>query len=270
MTSGPTLLRRAVQGRVAWVTGASSGIGEELAVVLAAAGASVVLSARREDQLQRVARRCGEAMVLPFDLTDPQQIDHAADRVLAEKGRVDVLVLCAGVSQRSLALDTRPSVYRRLMEIDFFGPVTLTQRVLPSMVQQGKGSIVVVSSVAGKLGTPMRTGYAAAKHALHGYFDSLRAELHDRGLRVTIACPGYVQTEITMHSLTGDGTPYGRVDASLREGVPVPECAARILDAMARERSEVVVSGLRERVAVLLKRAWPSLLDVLVRRERPE
>ena len=200
--------------RKVWITGASSGIGEALARVLDRRGARLVLSARRSERLEAVKAsltRPQEHRVLPLDVTATDRAaEHVAEALTG--GPVDVLVHGAGISQRSRAAETELAVDRRLMEVNFFGAVALTKAVLPSMLDRGAGHFVVVSSLVGKISTPLRSGYSASKHALHGFFDAVRAELYERGIRVTLACPGFIRTEITLHALTGDGIRPRRKD----------------------------------------------------------
>jgi dehydrogenase/reductase SDR family protein 7B len=256
---------------VIWVTGASSGIGQAVAREVLGRGARVIASGRDVGALERLKEESPDPAaihVLPFDLTDPVAIANASRDALAVWGRIDGVMHCAGMSQRSMVCDTIPEVDRRLMEVNFFGPVQLTKAVLPSMLARRSGTIVVVSSLAGKFGTPMRSAYSASKHALHGFFDSMRAELRDDGIQITIVCPGYVQTEITLRSLTGDGSAYGRVDLALRHGMPVAVCAKAIADAAGRGKEEVLLGG-REKYAVLVHRFFPRLFSRLVSRARP-
>ena len=155
---------------------------------------------------------------------------------------------------------------RRLLELNFFAPVLLTQALTPRMVQRGRGHVAVVSSVMGKFATPNRSGYAASKHALHGYFDALRAELSGTGVGVTMACPGYVHTDVSRNALTGDGSPLGYTRENTRQGLSAQDCAGRILRAMARGRDEVVIGGAKETAATWLKRLTPGLLARIVAR----
>ena len=257
-------------GEVIWITGASSGIGEALAHVLARRGARLVLSSRREDALARVRDLCAHPerhLVLPLDLGEPETLPAAAARAFAHFGRVDVMIHNGGLSQRSRAEETDLAVDRRVMEVDYFGAVALTKALLPSMLERGSGRIVVVSSLVGKVGTPLRSGYSAAKHALHGFFDSLRAEVHDRGVRVTLVCPGFIRTEVSIHALTGDGTPQGTLDRAQAEGMSPEICAERIARALDRGREEVLIGG-HEVWAVRLDRLAPALFRRLIRRVR--
>jgi dehydrogenase/reductase SDR family protein 7B len=251
-----------------WVTGASSGIGEALARAAAARGDRVILSARRTDRLETVRAACanpGDHAIVPLDLGDAQGIRDAAARVLAELGVPDLVIHNGGVSQRSLVKDTDLSVLRRVMEINYFGAVGLTLALLPAMRARGAGRFVVVSSLTGKFGTPLRSGYAASKHALHGFFDSLRAEAWRDGIGVTIACPGFVRTQVSVNALTGDGAAQGSMDAATAKGLAPEVAAARILRAAARGRDEVVVAG-REGLAVWLKRLLPGLFNRMIRK----
>lgn len=253
-----------------WITGASSGIGEALAGAFARVGARLVLSARREEELERVRRglpRADEHRVVAFDMADPEAVEAAAREVLAAGERLDVLVLNAGITQRALARDTALAVDRRLFEVNFFGPVALTKAVLPALRAQGGGRLVVVSSLVGKIGTPLRSGYAASKHALHGFFESLRAEEHDAGIRVTMVLPGFIRTPLPVTALTGDGTPQGRMDRAQLEGMDPADCAERALRAVLRGRDETLIGG-KERFAVLLGRLAPGVLRRVLRRAR--
>jgi dehydrogenase/reductase SDR family protein 7B len=253
---------KSYRDRVVWITGASSGIGAALAQAFAQRDATLVLSARRRDRLEAVRARCDHAerhWVAPLDLTDSATIPGVAEMVLARFGRVDILVNNGGLTQRSLAKDTRLEVDRRLMETNYFGTVALTKAVLPSMLARRRGDIVVISSLIGHFSTPLRSAYAASKHALHGFFDALRAEVHADGLHVMLVCPGFVRTEISLHALTADGSPQGSMDSGQATGMSPEDCAARILTGLDRRREEIVVGG-RETRYLLLHRFFPGLL----------
>jgi short-subunit dehydrogenase len=255
-------------GQVVWITGASSGIGEASAFAFAHEGARLVLSSRRTAELERVRRACArpnEHVVLPLDLTRGETFSAAVAAVLAQCGRIDVLVNNGGVSQRALAVDATETVERALRAVDYFGPVALTKSVLPAMRARRAGHIVVVSSVMGYLGTPGRSTYAAAKHALHGYFDSLRAELWREGIRVTLVCPGYVNTAVSANALGPRGETHDRTDATHTTGIAPEKCAAAIVRGVARGREEIYVGG-REVAGIYLKRFAPWLFSRIVRR----
>lgn len=255
-------------GQVVWITGASSGIGEALARAFAAEGAQLVLSSRRVAELERVRHSCvrpEEHRVVPFDLANASSFPAVVNDVLAHENRVDVLVNNGGVSQRARALDTAAEVERAIMEVDYFAPVALTKAVLPLMCARRSGHVVVVSSVMGYVGTPGRSTYAAAKHALHGYFDSLRAEVWRDNVHVTLACPGYVKTSISANALGPNGAKHARPDATHERGIAPEKCAAAIVRAVARKKNEVYVGG-RETIGIYLQRFAPSLFARVVRR----
>jgi short-subunit dehydrogenase len=257
-------------GKVIWITGASAGIGEAMALAASRRGAKLVLSARRAGELERVKHLCADpsqAAVYPLDLLELG--DPAAAVRDAEKhfGPVDVLVNNAGVSQRSRVMDTTLDVYRQIFELDFFATVALTKAVLPGMVQRKSGHVVVVSSVVGYISSPLRSGYAAAKHALHGFYDAARAELWRDNVKFTLACPGYVKTDVSVNAITGSGGRHGKVDPSIARGVEPSVCAEKIWRAVEKDREEVLVG--REALVVYLKRYLPALFSYAVNRANP-
>jgi short-subunit dehydrogenase len=249
------------RGKTVWITGASSGIGAALATLLAERGATLILSARRAARLEATARACGEAPVhvLPMDVADPNELADCTQRALAITGRIDCMVHNAGVGQRSLAVETTLEVDRRMMETNFFGPVAITKQLLPSMRARKHGTIVVMSSVLGLFGAPRRSGYAASKHALHGYFDSVRAELGKEGIRVLLVCPGRVKTEFSESALEGDGARHGQMDASSYTGLSAEHVARRTAKALDRGDDEVLVAKW-EALPAWMKRVSPGLL----------
>jgi dehydrogenase/reductase SDR family protein 7B len=256
------------------ITGASAGIGRALALELADRGASLVLAARREEALQAVRAACVNPerhQVIALDLEDAASLAEKAVAIEAlTGGGIDMLINNAGLSLRGLASDTTVAVDRRIMEVNYFGPIALTKALLPGMLARRHGHVVVVSSIVGHISTPMRSAYAASKHALHGFFDALRAEVHDQGIRVTLLLPGYVRTDISLHALGPDGQPYGRMDDNQAGGMPAETCARQMVDAIERGRAEVVVSRPYERFGRWLGRHLPALFRIIVRRERPK
>ena len=251
-------------GQSFWVTGASSGIGEAIAELLLERGAKVVVSARRREKLQSLAARHGERVhVLPLDVTDEARWTEAADEAWSAFDGLDGVIHSAGVSQRSLVRETELDVDRRIMELNFFAPVGLTKALLARLTTR-RGHVVVVSSVAGKVGTPLRSAYCASKHAVQGFFDALRNE-HPEDLRVTIVVPGYVDTPITQSALTADGSALGESSRLQAEGVSARAVAQVTLDGMENGKAEVLIGG-RELAAVHLMRLAPSLVARAVRR----
>ncbi len=256
------------QNKVAWITGASSGIGEALALELARQGALLVLSARRTDELQRVACLTNltdtSVLVLPMDMTDEASFAAHVQTVLARFGHIDYVFQNAGITQRGTVADTDFAVYRQLMELNFFGVVGFTKAVLPTLLAQKSGHFVVTSSVAGKIGVKVRSGYCASKHALHGFFDSLRAETHASGLRVTIVCPGYIRTPISLSALDAQGKKHNKMDTGQAQGMDAAVFAKKLVRAVAHNREEVYIGG-PEVYGIYLKRLWPGILSRILR-----
>lgn len=253
-------------GQVVWITGASSGIGRSLALAFAAAGARLILSARHRDALEEVRRACGDADVclVPFDLSDLDAVPSRAAQGLACFGHVDIMVHNAGIAARDRVTETTREVHERLLRTNYLGPILLTRALLPSMLARGRGHFVVISSLSGKYGGPLLSAYAASKHALHGFFESLRAEEHGRGIVITFIVPGFIDTHITAHALTGSGGSFGRVLPVYRTAMRPDACARKILRAVAHHRQETLVGG-AEIWTVYLKRWFPRTLAVVVR-----
>lgn len=252
--------------RTIWITGASSGIGAALAEAFAGEGAALILSGRRRDALDALAAGLGaETLVLPFETTDWAALPDTVEAAWAWRGGVDMLVNNAGISQRSLAVDTVPKVYDRLLDTDLRAPIHLTQALLPRMVERRAGTIVMISSVAGRLGPVLRTGYAAAKHGLIGYADALRAEVElAYGLRVVNVLPGSVRTEVAANALQADGSARGQSDANIEAGMDPAECARRILAGLAAGQREILVAEGGEAFAAALRWQDPErLFDML-------
>ena len=249
-----------ITGKAIWITGASAGIGKGLALALAAQGARLVLSGRNRAALDEVANECPGSMVEAFETTDLDSLPAIAARVQAATGGIDWLVNNAGISQRSLGLDTDFSVYRTLMEVDFFAPLRLTQLVLPGMVARGSGRIINNASVAGKVGSPLRTGYCAAKHALVGWSDALRAEIAQYGVQVHVLTPGFVATGIGVNALRGDGSQKGAGDDPVDGGITIHAAAQQIIAGIMGNVPEIAVGreGAAEMQLLGLKRQDPE------------
>lgn len=250
------------EGKVAWVTGASKGIGEALAIALASQGCHVILSARDISQLERVKSRITgvKTTILPLDLSEHGTFKETSGKAISIFGHIDILINNGGISQRSLALETSLEVDKRLMDVNYLGTVGLTKALLPHLIARPQAHILVITSLVGKFGSKYRSGYAASKHALHGFFDSLRAELHPNPTRVTIIVPGFIATDVSMNALTGDGSPQNKMDHATANGLSVDEFAMKALKAMASGKEEAWI-GKKEVMAVYIKRFFPSLFS---------
>ncbi len=250
-------------GSAIWITGASSGIGEELAKQAAAKGARLILSARDVSQLERVRSACiaagaNDVLVLPLDVSDFGAMQPAATTVLDHFGQIDLLVNNAGGTHRSFCVDTSMDVYRRMLDVNVLGQIALTKAVLPMMIAAGSGHVAVTSSVAGKLGSPLRTGYCAAKHAVMGFFDALRAEVADDGIAVTTILPGFVRTNIGDRALAGDGSAFRGDNSMIENGMPVEDCVHEIVAGLEAGTAEIIVAGEAELHALALKTNDPD------------
>ena len=252
--------------KTVWITGASSGIGEALAKAFAAEGASIILSGRRTEALEAVAAQIDtDTHILPFEVTDYDGLAGQVDKAWAWKGRVDILVNNAGVSQRSLAIDTEPEVYRDLINIDLIAPIWLTQLQLDRMAKAGGAHIIAISSVAGRIGAPLRTAYCAAKHGLIGYMDALRAEAEIvHNIKVTNVLPGSVQTNVSRNAMTADGTKRGESDDAIEGGDSPEDCAKAILDAVAAGEPELLFAKGMEADAAKLRHNDPDAFFKLI------
>jgi short-subunit dehydrogenase len=259
----------AFQNKIAWITGASSGIGKAIAHALHNEGAKLILSSRRKEVLEEVKQNCpgnsSDIHVLPLDLANPDALKHKAQQALDIHGHIDYLFNNGGVSQRSLAVDTNMEVVRKVMEINFFGSVILTKEVLPSMIERQSGHIIVTSSVMGKFGTHLRSSYAASKHALHGYFDCLRHEVYDDNIHISLVCPGFIKTDITKNALEGDGSKHNQMGKGQSQGMSADKFAEKLLPKIDKQQEEIYIGG-REIWAVYLKRFFPRLLKKLLRK----
>ena len=258
-----------LKNKVIWLTGASSGIGEALAYALASKGARLVLSARRKEELERVKGNCSQEAqasirVLPLDLSQSDTLKLSTEAAIQIFGHIDILINNGGISQRGFAAQTQLDVDRRIMEVNYFGTIALTKHLMPHFVSRKQGHFVNVTSITGKFGTPYRSGYAAAKHALHGFFDAVRAEHFRDNIIVTMICPGFIRTKLTLSALTADGTPLNKMDEAQYKGKPAEWCAGKIVTAIEKEKEEVYIGG-REVFAVYLKRFFPRLFSRVIR-----
>jgi dehydrogenase/reductase SDR family member 7B len=253
-------------GKVAWITGASSGIGEAMAKTFVARGGACVLSGRNIDELERVAGECGRdtCLILPFDTLDFAKLPDMVERAWSFRGNIDVLVNNAGISQRSLAVDTDFAVYEQIVGVDLLAPIALTQALLPHLISRGSGQLVMISSVAGKAGVPMRTAYCAAKHGLIGYADSLRSEVAGQGVKVLVVTPGSVRTNVSRNALSADGRARGESDKAIENGIDPTEVARLIWDAVAAGNREIVIAeGIEAQIPVLRSTDPEKLFDMV-------
>ena len=250
-----------MQGKTVWITGASSGIGAALAREWSGRGAAVILSGRDEARLAEVAAECGESLILPFDVRDEAALAVATKEALAWKSGVDIAVANAGVSQRSQALKTEMQVYRDIIEIDLTAQIAFAQGLIGPMVERGSGALAFISSIAGKVGVPMRTAYSAAKFGLAGYADALRGELSQKGVSVHAIYPGSIATDISRNALTSDGSKRGRSDKVIDEGIRPAEAAKTMVDAIAAGEREIIVAEGSELAMGEARRTPDQLFD---------
>jgi dehydrogenase/reductase SDR family member 7B len=253
--------------KIFWVTGASSGLGEALAKTLAAESARLILSGRNEAELRRVAADCGapgQHLILPFDVTEFDHLPQVTEQAFTWRGQIDGLINNAGISQRSLATETDFSVYQRMINTDLLAPIALTQRVLPHMVKAKSGRIVMITSVAGKAGSPMRTAYSAAKFGLNGYAEALRCEVAMHGINVHTIAPGSIKTNVSVNALTGDGSRRGESDPAIENGMDPLKAAKRMIAAIKREERDIVIArGFELKMTQMRKRSPNKLFDAM-------
>lgn len=259
--------REYYKDKVAWITGASSGIGEALVKELSRLDARLIISSNRKDELERVKEECGinkqNIVVLPFDLAVPEEVEKAAITAPGIFGKIDFFFSNGGVSQRSLATETSIETDRQIMEINFFSGVIITKKLLPLMIEQGGGHIIAVSSITGKFGSPYRTAYSASKHAVQGFYESIFTEFHDKGIRITVVFPGRVKTNISLDAIGPWGKAHGKMDEGQEKGIPPEKCASDILKGVRKNKREIL-SGGRELLSVYIRRFFPGLFFRLI------
>jgi short-subunit dehydrogenase len=256
-------------GKIVWITGASSGIGEALVKAFATHGAKIILTARRESELLRVKKEAGlsdeNSLILPLDLYHTEGIAQSVEKIRERFGGIDILVCNAGIAQRFSVNESTMEVNRQLMELNFFSVIAITKSVLPDMLKRKSGRIVVISSVMGKIGMPGSSMYGASKHALHGFFDALRVEVYRDNIGVTVVCPGYIKTNVSINAVTAEGSAHGKMDKGQEHGMLPEKCAAGILKAVARGKDEYYIGG-KEMLALTFSRLFPSLFLSVVKR----
>ena len=256
-------------GKTIWITGASSGIGEALVYALSAQGARLIVSARRTSELERVRTACAHpdrVDILPIDLASHESVSKAISECLNKHERIDLLFNNGGISQRAEALDTELEIVRRLMEIDFFSNIAISQAVALRMKEQGGGHIIITSSLMGKWGFYLRSAYAAAKHALHGYYDSMRMEVEPFNIKITLLTPGFIASEISKHALNEKGISTGEMDNNQSNGMSTTQCAQAILKGVAAGKMEFGIGG-KELFGLTLRRFVPALFEKILRKQ---
>ena len=258
-----------MENKIIWITGASSGIGEALAHRFSKEKSFLILSSRNESALQKVRNECAfpeKIKILPLDLEDLDSLPKKAEQAWKIFGTIDILINNGGISQRSLALETDLSTEQKIMTVDFWGTTVLTKALLPKMIANNGGQIICVTSLVGKFGTKFRSAYSAAKHALHGYFDSLRSEV-DENIFITMVCPGFIKTNVSINAVTGNGSRQGTMDEAQSKGMSAGVFADKMYKAILYKKEEVYIGG-KEVYGVYLKRFFPKLFSKIVRKQK--
>ena len=252
-----------IKEKTVWITGASSGIGKALAIAYAERGANLILSARNTDKLKQVASLCSDQVkiwIKPLDIGEYKSLEAPVKMILSELPPVDILINNAGISQRCKVEDSTIALDQEIMDLNYFGAVTMTRVVLRQMISRQSGHMVVISSIAGLLGTPYRSAYCASKHAVRAWYDALRGEVHDRNIKVTVVCPGYIKTDISINALGENGQKHSKMDDNQANGMSAETCAKIIIDGIASGKSELLIGGKEKRVAYL-KRFFPKAVE---------
>lgn len=259
------------KNKIVWITGASSGIGKALVYQLNEQGAKLIISSRRAESLYAVKQKCKknplDIHVLPLDLEQKLILFSKADEAWRIYGKIDILINAGGISQRGQVIEMESAIEEKIMNTNFWGTVNLSKALLPKMIAAESGHLVVLSSLVGKFGTQHRSTYSASKHALHGYFDSLRCEVYDKGISVTMICPGFIKTNVTLNSVTARGEKYGVMDENQENGMSAYDCAAKILEAIDKKKEEVLIGG-KEKYGVYIKRFFPKYFSKMIRKRK--
>ncbi|NXA49367.1 DRS7B reductase, partial [Nothocercus julius] len=267
-------MRAYLREAVVVITGATSGLGKECAKAFHAAGSKLVLCGRNSEKLQELVQELSamtnhrknthKPHTVVFDLSDTRRVLNAAEEILKYLGHVDILINNAGISYRGTIVETGLDVDKKLMETNYFGPIALTKALLPSMIKRRQGHIVAISSIQGKISIPFRSAYAASKHATQAFFDCLRAEVEQYDIDVTVISPGYIQTNLSLNAVRGDGSRHGVTDQATAEGQTAAEVAQVVLSAVGHKKKEVLVAGLAPSLAVYLRNLFPRLFFTLM------
>jgi len=255
-------MKNTFSGKIVWVTGASSGIGEALVNAFAKQDSKIILTARREEELIRVKKESGltdeNSLILPLDLYQTENLPQSIEKIKAKFGNIDIAICNAGIAQRFSVMESTMEINRQIMELNFFSVIALAKSVLPEMLKRKAGRIVVISSVNGKISLAGSSIYAASKHALQGFFDALRAEVYRDNIGVTLVCPGYVKTNVSINAVTAQGGTHGKMDKGQQHGISPEKCANGILKAIAKGKNEFYIGG-PEMLALTFKRLFPQL-----------
>lgn len=255
-----------------WITGASSGIGKQLSFDLYNRGAKILLASRNISELQNIASEYNfdpkRFAIQSLDLEDYESIDTLVTRWTENYGLPKVVIHNGGISQRSFVIDTKLETIKKLIDVNFMGAAAITLSLLPKILGKKQVRFVVISSVAGKIGSPLRSGYSASKFALVGFFHSLRAENEKKGISVTMVYPGFIKTNISKHALLGDGSKNDKMDEVIENGISVEECSKRILDSVQSGKREVVIAGHRERLGLFLQKYCPALFFKMIQKAK--
>ncbi len=250
------------KNKTVWIIGSSSGIGKALAFDFAKLGANLILSSRNVSELEKIKIEClnytTNCSVIPLDLEKNNNYKHKVDEVIQKYSTIDYLIINGGISQRSLAFETPIEIDRKIMEINYFGNIAITKSVLPHMIKQQSGHIVTVSSIVGKFGFPLRSAYSASKHALHGFYETLRFEHQKDNIKITIAIPGRVKTNVSINALNKNGIAHGEMDQGQEEGISADDCSKQIIKAIQKNKKEILIGG-KELLMVKFKKWLPFI-----------
>lgn len=265
-----SMLPLQMKDKIVWITGASSGIGEALVYAYSKLETRLIISSRNVNQLNKVKSNCKNQhniQILAIDLADNNSLTSKAEEAIKIFGKIDLLINSGGISQRSLAMETDLITEQLFMNVNFWGTVILSKAVLPQMIAQNSGSIVCISSLVGKFGTRYRSSYSASKHALHGYFDSLRVEINNPNIHIMLACPGFIKTNVTINALTANGLAQGTMDHAQENGMLASVFAKKLIKAIAAKKEEVYIGG-KEVYGVLIKRFFPKLFSKIIKKAK--
>lgn len=260
------------KNKIVWITGASSGIGRDIALLLAHQGAHLILSSSSEERLKNIQNLCipqaASCQILPVNLAKPDQVILATRKARELHQRIDVLILNAGISQRSFIQETPYEVHQLIFQVNYFSNVQLIKQLLPMMIEQGGAHLAVTGSITGKFGFPLRSAYSASKHALHGFFETLRLEHREDAIHVSMILPGRVNTNISLNAVNAEGKKHGKMDDGQAGGISSTQCAKKYLKAIEKGKKEVLIGG-KELMMVHIRRFFPALFYRISQKIKP-